>query len=463
MKTCLSCKFLQGGLTLWPDNHMTPCCLGIYNDLKASQLSMPSNKNYFDIRAWRKLIDSAHLCLEQGNIPTECQGCPQLQEFPVSDSSIPFFSSVNIINSRKCNLACTFCYLKKEFCECDSSFEPHTGMFQDLVAKGLINAKTMIYWGGGEPALHPCLKELYALFDSAGSRQHFDTNATTYMPFLEKNLALGRVTLSCSLMTPNPDTYKNVMGRDLCEQAWQNAKRYAATGGDVRGKFIMLPENTGQEESFVVKCKAYGISILNLDREIYTINTNSDIRPLFKRVFNFMHAASALGCDLIQGVGLTYLGQSFSHDFYEYMTKMEKANMARDGVKVKRITLRLQGKNQNAVAGQVFLLGVLSDVEPIADMRRLGVKGHTTWSIGKYSYFSGEHYYFSDSVNSSLSFEIHYMDKLGLRFISSDFSGIINILIDDRDSFIIDLYETYNKHLEIDVLNKKIISHKRIF
>lgn len=443
---------------------MTPCCLGIYNDLQASQLSMPSNKDFFDIRAWRTLIDCAHLSLRQGNIPTECQGCPQLQKFPISDCSVPFFSSVNIINSRKCNLACNFCYLKKEFREYDGSFEPHIGMFHDLVANALINANTMIYWGGGEPALHPHLRELYTLFDSAGCRQHFDTNATIYMPFLEKNLAIGRVTLSCSLMTPNPDTYTHVMGRALCEQAWRNAKRYAATGGDVRAKFIMLPENTGQEESFVVKCKAYGISILNLDREIYTINnTKNDNLSLSKRASSFMHTATALGCDLFQGVSFTYSGQSFLQDFSEYRTKVEKANKARDRVKVKRITLCLQGKNRDALAAQVFLLSILSDIEPIADMRRLEVKGHTAWAIGKYSYFSEAYYYFSDAVNSNISFEIHYMDKLGLRFISGEFSGIVNILIEGEESFSIDLYETYNNHLEIDILNRKIISHKRLF
>lgn len=463
MSSRLSCFFLRNGLTLWPDNRMTPCCLGIYNDLKTSRLSMQSNRNSFNVNAWRGLINEAHAGLAQGEIPPECRGCPQLRPFPRTDTSSLSFKSVNIINSRKCNLACNFCYLKKEFRESDASFNPHIGMFHDLVAKKLITPQTIINWGGGEPALHPRLKELYELFALAGCRQHFDTNATIYMDFLEKDLASGRTTLSCSLITPDPDTYKRVMGSLLCERAWQNAKRYAATGGDVRAKFIMLPENINQEEPFTAKCKEYGISILNLDREIYTTSADKKGASLSARTADFIHAAATLGIDLLNGVTLGYSDRRFFLDVHNRLEKKVKDNIKKYGVKKRHITLQLLGKNQNALAGQIFLLGVLSDIEPVVDMRHLNITEPTEWRTGQYSYFSEQYYYFTDSLDSQLSFTVYHDSRLVLRFISNEWSGIARIRVDDEENFIIDLYEKCNKHLEIDILKKNITSYKRLF
>lgn len=401
--------------------------------------------------------------MAQGDIPPECRGCPQLKPFPHVDSSRLSFESVNIINSRKCNLACNFCYLKKEFRESDESFDPHIGMFHDLVAKKMITPQTIINWGGGEPALHPRLKELYELFTSTGCRQHFDTNATIYMDFLEKDLALGRTTLSCSLMTSDPDTYRRVMGRSLCEQAWQNAKRYAATGGDVRAKFIMLPENVNQEEPFTAKCKEYGISILNLDREIYTTSVDKRGASLSARAADFIHAAATLGIDVLNGVTLGYSDLKFLQDVHNRLEKRVKDDIQRKGVKKRHITLQLLGKNQNALAGQIFLLGVLSDIEPVVDMRSLNIMEPTEWRAAQYSYFSEQYYYFTDSINSQLSFAIHYDSRLVLRFISNEWSGIVRIRVDTEEDFIIDLYERYNKHVEIDILTKDVTSYKRLF
>ena len=464
MKTCLSCLFLQGGLTLWPNGHMTPCCLGIYNDLKASKLSMPSNTDLFDIDAWQRLMDEAHVGLAQGVVPPECQGCPQLRELPQSGPVTPLFISVNIINSRKCNLACNFCYLQKEFRTVDQAFDPHLGMFHDLVTKGLIGVGTTIFWGGGEPALHPNLKELYSLFISAGCRQHFDTNATVYMDFLENDLASGHTTLSCSLMSAIPETYKQVMGRNLCEQAWQNAKRYAATGGDVRAKFIILPENSNQEEIFVTKCKAYGISIINLDREIYTMNANcEDERNILRRAVIFTRAAASHGIDILNGVSLAYSRQNFLHEMYRHIEKEEKRFRELKNTKKSHITISQRGKNKDSLAEQVFFLGVQSDIAPVVDMRHLNITGHTKWSTGKYSYFSKQYYYVTDSSGSQLSFDVYYRDKLALRFISHEWSGIISICIDEKEDFIIDLYSKDHKHVEFDVLKKNISFYKRFF
>lgn len=424
---------------------------------------MRSNRNFFDVNAWRGLTDEAHAGLAQGDIPPECRGCPQLRTFPHIDSSSLSFKSVNIINSRKCNLACNFCYLKREFRESDESFDPHIGMFHDLVAKNLITPKTIINWGGGEPALHPRLKELYDLFASAGCRQHFDTNAIIYMDFLEKDLALGRATLSCSLMTPDPDTYRRIMGSSHCERAWQNAKRYAATGGDVRAKFILLPENISQEGSFVARCKECGISILNLDREIYASDADTEDAAISERAADFIHAAATLGIDLIHGVRFKYSGQNFLRDVQNRLEKKLKDNIKKYRVKKRHITLQLVGKNQNALAGQIFLLGVLSDIEPVVDMRRLNITDRTEWRTQPYSYFSEQYYYFTDSLDSRLSFTIYYDNRLAFRFISHEYSGIVRIIVDNEDEFILDLYEKHHMNLEIDMLKKSITSYKRLF
>ncbi|CAK7071285.1 MAG: hypothetical protein DELT_01899 [Desulfovibrio sp.] len=463
MNSLLSCALLQGGLTLWPDNRLTPCCLGIYNDLKASTLSMQSNAGFFDAHAWQGVIGKAHASLAQGIIPQECRGCPQLREYSQTGSEIPFFVSVNVINARRCNLACTFCYLKKEFRECDAAFDPHLGMFHDLVGKGLITSDTLINWGGGEPALHPYIKELYALFAVTGCRQHFDTNATIYMDFLENDLASGQTTLSCSLMTSDPETYKQVMGRDLCERAWHNAKRYAATGGDVRAKFIMLPENAGQEQAFVATCKEYGISILTLDREIYTLCAARERNDLIQRAAVFTRAAAALGEDLLNGVSLSYSGRDFLCEVHRCITEKEENILKAPGVKKKHITIRPLGKNPEALAGQVFLLGVRSDIEPIADMRRLAVTESTEWLTRQYSYFSEQYYYFTNAQNSPLSFVVHYRDNLVLRFISHEWSGVASVCIDGEEAVTLDLYAAHNRHVEFDIVNGKATSYRRLF
>ena len=463
MSTIRSCDFLKSGLTLWPDNIMTPCCLGMYGDFQNSRLVMPSTPNCFDMQAWKKLRATAHEELAQGSLPPECKKCPLLQEQKQDAAPEPFFSTINIINSRKCNIACNFCYLSKEFRKRDQSFDPHIGMFEDIVAQGLITTKTSIYWGGGEPALHPSIHELYTLFKKAGCRQHFDTNATIYMNFLESDLSLGKTVLSCSLMTSDPATYKKIMGRDVCSQVWENASRYAASGGDVRAKFVMLPENMGQEDAFIAKCKQLGISIINLDCEIFGIRNGNEDLLTIDRAAMFIHHAASQGIDLLHGVGITFCGEKFIKNIYARVAAIKQTMAEKYNAQTTHITLEVSSKNRHSKDTQVFFLEILSDVDPVSDMRTLQTREKDGWTTEKYSYFKQSYYKYTDKRAKKLSFITRHHKELKLRFICHAWSGIIKIRINNDKCYTIDLFSQTMQHLEFDVISGHTCMYNRVF
>ena len=458
-----SCQFIEGGFTLWPNNKATPCCLSIYDSfMNSSQLTV--HPESFPLGAWQKWREKTREKLRGGYVPSECRRCPLLQKGTWGKMpNEPFFSTINIINSTICNIRCNFCYLTKEFKAPDYRFDSHLGMFRDMAAKGLIGSGSVIFWGGGEPALHPNLREMYALFREAGCRQHFDTNATIYMDFLQEDLAAGLTMLSCSLMTPDPGTYHAVMGRDLGPQTWANAAKYAASGGDIRAKFLMLPENEGQEESFVLACKERGIQIANVDLEIYQGVSAASL--MAHRLAKFCHYAAVYGLDVLHGNGVAYAGQNFLETYREAQQKNRDRILREYKERCRRWSLSLSvvGQASEALANQAFLLGLGSDLVPLVDMRCLSVKRNMGWSAKPYAFFSEHFFYFTEQRYMSLDFEAIFAERLVLRFFAHPWSGIIKIDINGKNSMMVNLYSPNNRLVEVDLMTQVCTYRERSF
>lgn len=458
-----SCSSIEGGLVIWPDNYLTPCCHSIYSGVEHREMVQISHPKYFDAVAWRAMRNKIQINLDRGIIPYECQKCPFLIPSRSNARNLPFFTEINIINLKKCNVSCKFCYLKKDFRQCDVKFDPHVEMFNDIIEKGLVDHRTVIYWGGGEPALHPKLRALYILFASAGCRQHFDTNATIYMDFLEKDLALGRTTLSCSLMSPHVATYKDIIGRNFCERAWENATRYASTGGDVRAKFLMLPENSGQEIEFLKRCKQSGITIVNLDREIYGCKDVRKTQTLGLRAAYFKFTCEQLGIDILYGCSITYTHRFFQEIIKKFLYTIKNELRKKCNKRISKLTITISGKNSEALDQQVFLLGILSDVAPVSDMRLHIPQKNNFWSTKQYTYFNDEFYAYANYQNAILTFSVEYVTTLTLRFISHPWSGIITIYLNGNQISLLDLYSKTHGIIEFNILSRKVVRYNRIF
>jgi MoaA/NifB/PqqE/SkfB family radical SAM enzyme len=464
MEQYVSCKFIENGFTLWPDNTATACCMNIYSrSVDKFTIRLRPDSDSFDFKEWQILRTGIQERLKQGIVPTECQSCIFLQKGQW-DKQFRRFAFINVINSRRCNLACNFCYLSSDFKLANETFNSHMGLFKDMARQGLIGEGTMIFWGGGEPALHPNLAELYALFKSCGCRQHFDTNATVYIDFLYEELRTGHATASCSLMSPDQDTYNKIMGKDICTRAWENAGRYAASGGDVRAKFILLPENSGQEEAFIRRCKATGIQIVTVDLEIYQGLPEAHLQAT--RLARFTRCAASYGIDLLYGVGVVYAGETFQQAFLNEMRKLEIKDTHIMQVQHMHICISVVGKSVKAQDSQCFFLSVCSDISPRTNMHELEITRDNAWEINQYSYFNNEFSYTTSLLNHSLEFDVKYADRIALRFISHPWSGIIKVITDHGGGggeHVLDLYCINHSFLEIDLLTGKHTRTNRIF
>jgi MoaA/NifB/PqqE/SkfB family radical SAM enzyme len=426
-------------------------------------MRMRANPDFFNLNEWQTLQTETKKNLQQGITPTECKNCIFLQKGKWGKEARKF-TFINVINSRKCNLACNFCYLSSDFKVVNEEFNSHLGLFKDMARQGLIGGGTMIFWGGGEPALHPNLDKLYTLFKNCGCRQHFDTNATIYIEFLHNELHSGHATASCSLITPEQITYHEIMGKDMCTRAWENAGRYAASGGDVRAKFILLPENVGHEEAFIERCKAAGIQTVTVDLEIYQGLPNADLQA--SRLARFVRCAATYGIDVLYGVGVVYAGITFQQAFQHEKRMLEVNALHIMQWHSMHICLSVVGKSVKARDSQCFFLGVCSDVAPQTNMHELELTQDNNWEISQYHHFNDAFHYSTSQLNNPLGFDVKYTDRIALRFISHPWSGIIKIITSQSGGggeLILDLYCVNHSLLEVDLLTGKYTRLNRIF
>lgn len=209
---------------------------------------------------------------------TFCLRCPSLCR---SDSPFEFkkFRSLSIDISTKCNLKCSYCYVKGTASGVDYDIEE---VIEYAFTHGYLQETGNFSWGGlGEPTINPSFERLTEkLIDKNWFGMIF-TNCVKFSNIIEKGLRGNSVRIWPSIDAGTRETYEKVRGADKFDQVWTHLEKYIqANPANVIVKYIVTDDNYTLDdiEPFVERCKGTGVESILFSKDFYGQDVSENIK-----------------------------------------------------------------------------------------------------------------------------------------------------------------------------------------
>ena len=238
-----SCMHIESSI-IFHQNKLLVCCIKapgggspLICEYKGGRFPMDK------ILAKRKEIQEAN---RTGTYPA-CAGCPCLQEKEWPDSPPYPIAEVNVTMSPVCELRCNYCFTL-EGDKTASSYDLYDTC-REILDNNWFAPNADIMWAGGEPTILKRFDQTLNLLMAGNIRHHVFTNSVRYSESVARGLQSGKMDIIVSLDAGTPETYATVKGRPWFDRVTAVLTRYARTGGDVRLKFIGLPENSNRKDA----------------------------------------------------------------------------------------------------------------------------------------------------------------------------------------------------------------------
>lgn len=153
----------------------------------------------------------------------------KLEQLRRGEQTVPL--QVQIIPSNRCNQACSFCAYRMKGYSSNQKFDDKDMIPTKKIKEILDDCKEMgveaIQWtGGGEPLVHPDIKELFRYSLSLGLRNALVTNGQNFdeeTALICRDFAWVRFSVDCSCR----ETYKTMRKVDKFDQVWKNIRRFS--------------------------------------------------------------------------------------------------------------------------------------------------------------------------------------------------------------------------------------------
>lgn len=200
-----------------------------------------------------------------------CASCVFLKDFDdqqLMDRRFKF-KRLNANHVENCNLICTYCY------QADPAYNRRKPkqlyrlppLIRAMLQRELLDPTGDVMFGGGEPTLGEDFEELVTMFDQIGLAQNVNTNAVRFSSALERAMRNNseRTLVTVSIDAGTRDTYARVKGADVFDQVLRHVSRYAETGGRIRVKYIILPDNCREIEQLIDRLSGLKLVEFSLD------------------------------------------------------------------------------------------------------------------------------------------------------------------------------------------------------
>jgi uncharacterized Fe-S cluster-containing radical SAM superfamily protein len=246
-----------------------------------------------DVRRFEEWRSKMVQAIRDGE-PTPCDGCerlklgwrlvaPRLTSLQVSESDDYSF----------CNFNCCYCFNKARNKDLDPAKLPDMDEQLDVLKYVSENMSGSDLWHGscppppyisentsgrelelqfktGEIMVHPNRDKIIDLFQSY--RTLLFTNATIYSERLASLMDRGLLTIMTSMDCGTAETFRRIKSVDCFDRVCANLARYAATGGCVALKYIMLPginDSETEADGFVALATRLG-AVVQLSNDTRT-------------------------------------------------------------------------------------------------------------------------------------------------------------------------------------------------
>ncbi len=272
-----SCEYIEGGIVFYP-TRLTACCVSHSNGAGQPRIvdfsggELPIEK----IQAWREQTIAAH---KREEFDPQCKGCPLLVKRTWGSEPSRQIHMITIAHFTHCNLRCNYCYtvLRPDLTIKAKKVYDLLAVFRQMIDSRLLSPQAEIRFSGGEPTVLPEFEDLLDLVSAYGPRIRIYTNAVVRSAAVLRALAKRRVELVLGIDAGTDEVYKEVKGRSVNKQVWNNVAAYAAIDPDnCWAKMIVRRENIGDVTRFVERCVESGIRKVyyDLDANIPPIKGN---------------------------------------------------------------------------------------------------------------------------------------------------------------------------------------------
>jgi Predicted Fe-S oxidoreductases len=162
-----------------------------------------------------------------------------------------------------CNLRCRHCWIEPDFSPAGQkcNFIP-LAMIKSIIAQAKPMGLTSVKLTGGEPLMHPDIREILELLRAEGLRTTVETNGLLCTPEIAKQIAaLNRPHVSISIDGADAGTHEWMRGVDGCfDDAIQGVKNLVNAGLKPQIIMSVFRRNYGQMEAVVRLAESLGAS-----------------------------------------------------------------------------------------------------------------------------------------------------------------------------------------------------------
>ena len=225
-----------------------------------------------DIRRFDQWREQTITAIRDGQ-PSPCDGCEYLKPgwYPAKQR----LTALQVSDSNEhsyCNFNCTYCFVhakNKPPREIPPEEDEQLRVLR-YVSENLPGQTLDLQFSTGELTVHPHREEILAHF--ARYQTMLFTNAGIYNEKIASLMAEGKLSIVVSMDSGTAETFCKIKGVDLYNRVCENLKQYAATGGCVTLKYIMLPginDNTADADGFLDLALALG-AVVQLSNDTRT-------------------------------------------------------------------------------------------------------------------------------------------------------------------------------------------------
>lgn len=272
-KKYVSCRFLENQFATVTnaatgEQTLRACCF----PWKSPKPMVNINPDNYEatVGAYLAVRDRARAGWNDATAQSEyCTNCPLLREGYWFTHD--FFTDFTAGGQGVCQFKCTYCGGRA-----NPSLPDYEKLFEVLRKKKLIDDNLKIHMAAGEIAVHPNSDEILA------AMQHYPceilTNAGKFSEMILEILKDRRSNICVSMDAGTRETFSRIKGVDQYERVCDNLRRYAAGGGRITLKYILLPgvnDNLDDAQGFLKLCKELGVQEL-----ILSIDSKRDVPAL---------------------------------------------------------------------------------------------------------------------------------------------------------------------------------------
>lgn len=270
MDNYLSCNYIQGGISFYPNDIIKICCFSSSEYVNACKTFEP-----IEVIIKKIFIKKASMIhdFRGGNIYTCCKNCSCLVEREWG-STLRQINRVTLNHFMFCNLKCGHCGYAREMKKTpliDTDHGRVLEIIKELKSRNILSSNVYCDVGGGEPSVSQGVLEIVQYFVRNNNRVHINSNGARYVDSIAEGVNSGLIDLTLTPDAGSREIYKIIKGRDYFIQTWRNIERYCREcSQNVQVKFILQDKNLEDISSMIEMCNSVGVNkvALSLDLNI---------------------------------------------------------------------------------------------------------------------------------------------------------------------------------------------------